>query len=195
MTEERDDIGDVVNHLRGVGFLSDAAVYGELHIEILHIVHLVFCEQVRSHGQEAVRPFAVEPVVKLVPGSPGPSFSEGDTSCGDVVDDGVAGHCIEGVLGLYTLGRFADYDGQFDFVIHLLAIGGPGDLLIGADDDGRGHNKGPRHSRFARRIGESKRTAGVFYMLAVVSRQCDCLVRPGDGGEELYRIERGGGIG
>ncbi len=150
VAEERDDIGDGVNHLRCVGFLADAAVYGKLHIEILHIVHIVFCEQVRSHRQEAVGPFAVEPVVKLVPGSPDPCFSEGDTSCGDVVDDSVTGHCIEDVLGLYTLGWFADYNGQFDFIIHLFTVGGPGDLLIRADDDGRGHYKGPRYGRFAR---------------------------------------------
>ena len=78
MAEEGDDVRDGVNHLRGVGFLAGLAVDFELHIEVVNIGDLVGCEKIGAEREEAISPFAVEPVVEFIPGAGGAIFFEGN---------------------------------------------------------------------------------------------------------------------
>ncbi len=126
MTQERNNLRYRMNHLRAAGVLADLAVDRQLQIEILHVLDLVGGQHIRPHRTEPVGPFAVEPVVELVPWPFGTVLLESHRPCRDIVDNGIAGDYLQGILRRYGFGLSADYDRKFEFVVYRLAVNGPG---------------------------------------------------------------------
>ena len=195
VAQKRNNISYRINHLRCVGALADSAINGERHIEILDVANLVSSNKTGAHRQEAIGPFAIEPIVKLVPRTLTSIFGESNAAGRYVVGDCVAGYIVEGISRFDTFTPPADDNGELDFIIDLLAVGRPGDLLIGANDDGRRHQKWSGEGRLSRRFGQAERQASFFDVLAVVARECDDLGRVRDRCKKPDRIERSQNLG
>ena len=85
---------------------------------------------------------------------------------------------------------FSDDDGELELVIDLLAVIGPGDDGIGADDDGGWFEEGPRDGGLAGGIGEAELEtafdAGFFYVFGVIAGEGDDFGGSWDGSKQFH---------
>jgi len=145
VADKRDYLGDGEDHPGCVGLLPDPAVDAQLHVQVVWIFDLVDGGQVRSQWKETIGPLAVEPVEKLIPRALGAPLFESYAPCGDVVGDAVSGDIIQGFGGGDAACRLADHDSQFQLVINLLAVSGPGDCPAASQGGGGRHQERTRH--------------------------------------------------
>jgi len=184
VAEEGDDLGDSVDHLGGVGLLAGVTVDGEGQVEVVGVGQGIGGEKVWAHRAESVGPLSVEPVVEVVPVAWGAIFCEGNGAGGDVVGDGVACDAVVSLLWLDVFRVFADDDGELDFVVDGFAVGGPGDLISGAYDDGGGHQERAWDGCALGGFCQAEFESGLLYVLGVVSGEGEDFAGAWDGCEE-----------
>ena len=99
-------------HLPGVGVLAHLAVDAQFHVQVVGVVQFVQRHQPGSQGAGTLEALAHQDhLVGMFPGL--------DVPCGQVVEDGITRHVIEGFLDTDLVGLLADDDGDLYLVIQL----------------------------------------------------------------------------
>ncbi len=121
-----DEGGDFEDEIAGVGGLHDLAGEGELDVEGVGGGDFVFGGDGGAEGGEGGEAFAERPL----------RGGKLDSTCADVVADGVTKDVIERGGGGYTVAGFADDDSELGFVVGLGGVRWKKDFGVGASDGG-----------------------------------------------------------
>ena len=107
-----DQFRGLVVHLPGIGVLAQFAVDAQFHIQVVGIVQFIRRYQPGTQGTGTFETLAHQDhLVRMLPGL--------DIPGGEVIEDGIARHVIEGFFDTDLVRLFTDDDGDFYFIIQL----------------------------------------------------------------------------